>query len=76
MRHSARISLRGYACAAATILAVLAYAPEAWSRDPKPVACQRMTEALAKTLFDEWNNALQVKPRNPEKVVQTYTDSG
>jgi uncharacterized protein (TIGR02246 family) len=31
-----------------------------------------MTEGLAKALFDEWNNALQVKPPNPDKVVQTY----
>ena len=72
MRHSARIPLRGYAFAAATILAVLAYAPEAWSRTPKPAGCQQMTEALAKALFDEWNKALQM-PKDPDKVVGTYT---
>ncbi len=71
MRHFASTSLRGYACAAAVILAVLGFAPEAWSRDPQPVRCQQMTEALAKTLFDEWNKALQM-PTEPDKVVQTY----
>jgi uncharacterized protein (TIGR02246 family) len=70
MRHSTRIPLRGYACAAATILVVLAYAPEGWSRAPKSAGCQQMTEAQAKVLFDEWNKALQ---QNPEKIVQTYT---
>jgi uncharacterized protein (TIGR02246 family) len=70
MKHSARIELRSYACAAVTILAVLAYAPEGWSRTPRPAGCQQMTEALAKALFDEWNKALQ---QNPETVVRTYT---
>ena len=73
MKHSARIKLRGYAWAAVTILAVLAYAPESWSRTPKPAGCRVMTEALAKALFDEWNNALQIRPVNPDRVVQTYT---
>jgi uncharacterized protein (TIGR02246 family) len=70
MKHSARIALRSYACAAVTLFAVLAYAPEAWSRVAKPAGCQQMTEALAKALFAEWNNALQ---QNPEAVVRTYT---
>ena len=69
MRYFAPTTLRGYVYAAATVLALLAYAPEAWSRTPKPVRCQPMTEALAKALFAEWNNALQ---QNPDKVVQTY----
>ena len=69
MRHSARIPLRGYAFAAATILAVLAYAPEAWSRAPKPAGCQQMTEDTAKALFAEWNKALQ---KDADTVVQTY----
>ena len=70
MKHSARIRLRGYAIAAVTLVALLAYAPEAWSRAPKPVRCQQMTEPLAKTLFDEWNKTLQ---QNPDAVVPTYT---
>lgn len=70
MKHSARISLRGYVYAAAIVLAFLAYAPEASSRTAKPVRCQQMTEALAKALFAEWNDALR---QNPDKVVQTYT---
>src|ERR1700687_136303 len=70
MTHFARISLRGYACAAVTIFAVLANAPEAWSRAPKSAGCQQMTEALAKALFEEWNKALH---QNPETVVRTYT---
>jgi uncharacterized protein (TIGR02246 family) len=70
MRRSARISLHGYAIAAVTLLAVMAYASEAWSRTPKPVRCQQMTEALAKALFEEWNKALQ---QNPDAVVRTYT---
>ena len=70
MRHSTRISLRGYAFAAVTVLAILAFVPEAWSRALKPAGCQQMTEALAKALFAEWNKALQ---QNPETVVRTYT---
>jgi len=70
MRRSVWIPLRGYVCAAVTILAVLAYAPEAWSRAPKPAGCQRMTAPLAEALFAEWNKALQ---QNPEAVVRTYT---
>ena len=52
MKYSARIRLRGYAIAAVTLVAVLAYAPEGWSRTPRPAGCQQMTEALAKALFD------------------------
>lgn len=70
MKYSARIRLRGYAIAAVTLVAVLAYAPEGWSRTPRPAGCQQMTETLAKALFDEWNKALQ---QNPETVVRTYT---
>jgi len=64
--------LRGYVTAAVTIFAVLAFAPQAWSKPaPKPARCLVMTEALAKTLFDEWNRELQ-KPKDPDKVVGTY----
>lgn len=70
MRQTARIALRGYAYFAVTILAVLAFAPEAWSRAAKPARCQMMTAGKAKVLFAEWNNALQ---QTPDKVVQTYT---
>lgn len=69
VKQSARKTLRGYACAAAAILAVLAYAPEVWARAPRPVTCEHMTVNKAKALFAEWNNALQ---QNPDKVVQTY----
>ena len=72
MTHTARVPLRRFAIAIMTLVAVLAYAPEAWSRVPKPARCQLMTETQAKALFDEWNNALQAKPPNPDKVVQTY----
>jgi uncharacterized protein (TIGR02246 family) len=70
MRHSTWIQLRGYAFAVVTLLAVLVYAPEAWSRVPKQATCPQMTEALAKALFEEWNKTLQ---QSPEKVVLTYT---
>jgi uncharacterized protein (TIGR02246 family) len=72
MRQAAWIALRGYAYAGATILAVFSYAPEAWSRAPKPARCQVMTETQAKALFEEWNKALQVKPPDPTKVTLTY----
>jgi len=71
MRQSARISLRGLAFAAATLLAVIAFSSEGWARTPRSAAgCQRMTEAVAQRLFDEWNKALQ---QNPEAVTRTYT---
>ncbi|MBI3705369.1 MAG: SgcJ/EcaC family oxidoreductase [Rhizobiales bacterium] len=70
MKHSARMYVRGYAIAAVAFVAVLANAPEAWSRAPKAVRCQQMTEAVAKALFEEWNKTLQ---QNPDAVVRTYT---
>ena len=73
MKRSAWKLPRAGAGAALAILAVLACAPEAWSRTARPARCHVMTEALAKTLFDEWNKALQVKPPNPDKVTLTYT---
>jgi uncharacterized protein (TIGR02246 family) len=66
MKHDARNALRGYACAAVALLAIVAYAPEAWAR------CQMMTDAQAKLLFEEWNKTLQIKPPNPTRVAQTY----
>jgi hypothetical protein len=72
MTYSARKALRGYVYVAVALFAVFAYAPDAWSRAPKPARCETMTEPRAKALFDEWNNALQVKPTDPSKVVLTY----
>jgi uncharacterized protein (TIGR02246 family) len=76
MRHCIRIALRGYTTAAATILAVLAYAPEGWSKTPRPARCEEMTKEKAAALFDEWNKALQVKPADPTGVALTYTLDG
>lgn len=73
MRHALRPAFRGYAVIAITLFAVLLGAPQAWARAEKAPRCHMMTEALAKTLFDEWNKALQAPGRDPTKVVQTYT---
>ena len=69
MKHAARITLRGYAIAAATVLAVLACAPEAGARTPRSATCEHMTVGKAERLFAEWNKALQ---ENPDAVVKTY----
>jgi uncharacterized protein (TIGR02246 family) len=69
MAYFVSTTLRGYAGAAAVILAVLGITPDAWARDPQPVRCRVMTEQLATRLFEEWNKALQ---QNPDKVTLTY----
>ena len=69
MQQSARISLRGYAIAAATLLAVIAFSSESWAREPKRVRCNQMTNQLANQLFADWNSALQ---QNPDAVTLKY----
>lgn len=73
MTNTARHALRLCAGAALALLAVTLTAPDAMARVRKAPRCQIMTDAVAQTLFEEWNNALQVKPPDPNRVVLTYT---
>ncbi len=75
MRYASRRALRGYAVIAIALIAMLLGAPDAGARPkPKPAPrCQMMTEPVAKTLFDDWNKALQAPGHDPTKVVELYT---
>lgn len=64
------VMIRRAAVAAAILLAITAFASEAWSREPKRVRCHEMTDMQANLLFAEWNNALK---EGPDAVIQKYT---
>jgi len=72
MRYTTRPALRSHAVIVIALLAILAGAPEAGARAKKAPRCPTMTEPLAKTLFDDWNKALQAPNHDPSRVVQLY----